>query len=301
MNLVVGASGTAGSRVVRRLLERGARVRAVSRDPARLAPLERAGSEVVRGDLLDDHWMDDALVGVRRVVLAAQGVVPPSRRNNPERCDEAGTRRMIDAAKRAGVERVVYVSAALAGPASPVLFGRLKHRVEQQLAGSGLSHAIVRPTTFIETHALRLMGEPLRDQGRAIFLGDGTGRTNWVSAEDVADFVVGALLEPASPADFAVIGGPDTLSRLEVLAILEDAMGRRAKRIHVPLAVLRVARAVLAPLHPGARYLLDFVVADAAGRVPPELSAPPLDWTGPTTLESIVRRWAAEPVAAAPS
>jgi uncharacterized protein YbjT (DUF2867 family) len=292
MNLVIGASGTLGGRVARRLLELGEPVRAVSRDPSRLGALASSGAEVIAGDLLREDWLPGALAGVRRVVLAAQGFFPPSRQNNPERADEAGNRRVIDAAAGSGVERVVFVSMAAAGPGSPALFGRLKHRVEAHLASSGLSHAIVRPTTFMESHALILMGEPLRAGKKVTLLGDGTTRTNWIAADDVADYVVRALLDGDAVSGPAVIGGPDTLNRLEVLAILERVLGREAKRSHVPLAVLRGARVLVGSWHPGVRYLLDFAITDAEGGASPEWSSPRLDWTAPTQVEDVIRRWA---------
>lgn len=291
MHLIIGASGTAGSRVSRRLLERGERVRAVSRTPSKLAEFERLGAEVVRGDLREGEWMNAALQGVRYLVLTSQGFFPPSRSNNPERADEEGNRRIIDAAKRAGIEHVVFVSVSMAGPDSPVLFGRLKYRVEQYLQASGLPHTIVRPTTFIETHALRLLGEPLRNRGKVSLLGGGTTPTNWISAEDLADYIVRARDEPALRNATVTVGGPDVLDRVEVLEILERALGKKAKRSNVPVAALRAVRFLAGPFHPGIRYLLDFAITDATMRDSPEWSSPRLDWTAPTTVKDAVEGW----------
>lgn len=289
MNLVIGASGKAGSRVATRLLERGEPVRAVSRDPSGLAQLERLGAEVVRGDLLDGEWMDGALRDIRRLVLASQGLVPPTRSNSPPRADDEGNRRIIDAAARAGVERVVFVSTALAAPDSPALFGRLKHRVEVHLAGSGLAHTIVRATTFIETHALTLLAEPLLSRGKVTFMGRGRTQMNWVSADDLARYIVGPALDPAGGSRTVVVGGPDVMSRLQALEIVERALGRRARRSHIPIALLRGARVTAGPLHTGLRYLLDAAVVEDAGGA--AHWAPRLDWTGRTTVGVAVRRW----------
>ena len=109
MHLIVGASGQAGSSVVRRLLDRGEHVRAVSRDPARLEAVRVPGAETVRGDLLEEGWMDLALAWIEVLVIASHGLYPPSLRNHPGRSDRRGIPRLLDAAGRAGVRHVVLV------------------------------------------------------------------------------------------------------------------------------------------------------------------------------------------------
>jgi uncharacterized protein YbjT (DUF2867 family) len=294
MYLVVGASGTVGRRVARRLLERGDPVRAVSRHPSRLTDLASLGAEAVPGDLRDGGWMDDALRGVRALVLSTHGLVPPSRDNHPGITDEAGNRRIIDAAKRAGVEHVVFVSAT-SGAGSPVLFGQVKYRVEEYLRGSGLDYTILRPTVFGETHAVLLLAQPLRERGKVQIFGPGTTRVNWISADDVADYVVRALDDPSLRNAVRVIGGPDRMSRLEALALVERIVGRPAKRAHVPLPAMRLVRGLVGPFHPGMRFLLDMAIAETDAPEDACWAPSELDWTGPTPLEEVVRRWAAEP------
>lgn len=291
MNLIIGASGTVGNRVARRLLSRGAPVRAVSRTPSSLDDLKRLGAVTLQGDLREAGWMPAALDGVRSLVLTSHGLVPPTRDNHPGITDDAGNRRMIDAAKRAGVEHIVFVSAT-SGADSMVLFGQIKHRIEEHLRNSGIAHTIIRPTVYSETHAVRLIAEPLRDKGSVLFFGPGTTSLNWISAEDVADHVVRALDDTALRNRTEVIAGPDNLSRVEVLAIVERILGRTARRRHVPLAVVRAMKGFMGPLHPGMRYLLDMTIAEST--MPDEASWAPrdVDWTGPTTIVQVVERWA---------
>jgi uncharacterized protein YbjT (DUF2867 family) len=291
MHLIVGASGTAGSRIARRLLDRGDPVRAVSRDPARLEGLGRLGAEAVRGDLRDAGWMDGALRGVRSLVLSSHGLVPPTRDNHPGIADDLGNRRIIEAASRAGVERVVYISAALADEASS-LFGRAKHRAEEHLKASGLAYTIVRPTTFIETHALILLAEPLRDKGKVQFFGPGTTPLNWISADDVADYAVRALDDPELRDATRTIGGPDTLSRVQALEVVERVLGRTGQRSHLPLPVMRAVRLVVGSFHPGMRYLLDMALKEASEPGASGWAPRELDWVGPTRLREVVERWA---------
>lgn len=293
MVLIVGASGALGSRVTRRALETGLRVRAVSRDPERLRAAAERGAEIVRGDLLETDWFDAALDGVEHVIIASHGLVPPSRRNTPEAVDGVGARRLIDAAGRAGVRHLVYVSAA--GAASEATaFGRVKRATERHLEASGVPWTVLRPSVFPENHALVLMGDALRAGKPVPFFGSGEERFNWVSADDVAVDALRCLEDPTTVGTVRELRGPDHMSRREALAIVEDALGVRAKRQHLPVGVVRVLRAVTRSLHPGLHALMDMALneIDRGGDPPDE--AQRATWVGPTRVQEVVRAWARE-------
>jgi uncharacterized protein YbjT (DUF2867 family) len=295
MHLILGASGQLGSRVARRLLSEGEPVRAVSREPARLTDLVERGAEAVPGDLLESAWIPSSLAGVRTLLLASHGLVPPSRRNHPEAVDGAGTRRMVDAAVEAGVERVVFISSAGA-EAPDGTFVRLKAETEAHLrrksTENGLRHTIFRPTVFMENHALLLMGEPLRDTGTVSFFGRGETPLNWISTEDLADRVVEALRDPGAPDTVVEAGGPQVLTRRQALQILEEALGRKAKRRHLPLGVVRAVKGVAGPFHPGLRCLLELVVAEEAHPDRQPVAPERFHWIGSTPLQEVAERWA---------
>jgi uncharacterized protein YbjT (DUF2867 family) len=74
MILVVGASGVLGREVTRHLLGAGHRVRATSRDPAKLTDLQSLGAEVMPADLIDRASLDRACGGVEAVLAAAHSI-----------------------------------------------------------------------------------------------------------------------------------------------------------------------------------------------------------------------------------
>ena len=352
MHLVVGASGALGQRVTHRLLEAGEAVRVASRSPERLEGRLEVGREgrlpgrlpgrlegplkgpftnavPVTGDLRDPATFPGMLEGARTVIVAAHGLVPPSISNHPGVVDGRGVRALVDAARQAGVERFVFTSVAGADRGTTA-FARVKHATERHLAASGLRHTILRPTLFMESHALVLMGEPLRSSGTVNFLGRGETRVNWIAADDVAAEAVAAVLDPAAPSVTLELGGPDDMTRREALVLLEQALGREARRKHVPLPVVKLMRGVLGVVHPGMRYLLDMVLAEEKAReakgaqdaqdaqgaqgaqgapnaqsaagaqdhsggrdAPPEPGARRFDRVGPTTLTAVIAAWAA--------
>ncbi|BEV10587.1 NAD-dependent epimerase/dehydratase family protein [Asticcacaulis sp. DW145] len=110
--LVTGGSGFVGKHLIHRLLSVGWRVRALGRSPEALAGVRNLGAEPIAGDLLDRTSLTTAMDGVEVVFHVAAhfklwGPMSEFRRINVD-----GTRNVIEEAERAGVRRVVYVSAA---------------------------------------------------------------------------------------------------------------------------------------------------------------------------------------------
>src|SRR3990172_11239375 len=110
--LVAGANGHLGNNICRLLRARGEPVRAMIRPSAAPAPLAGLDLEIVRGDIMDAASTDRALQGCGRVYHTAAGFLMWSR--DPERDiirpSVDGTRHVMEAAARTGVEKVVYTS-----------------------------------------------------------------------------------------------------------------------------------------------------------------------------------------------
>jgi UDP-glucose 4-epimerase len=110
--LVTGATGKVGSRVALRLAQRGDRVRAFVRDPARAAGLREAGVELAQGDLLEVDSLAAALQGVDVVVHCAaffRGATP----EQAHAVNDLGTQHLARAARAASVKRFVFTSTGL--------------------------------------------------------------------------------------------------------------------------------------------------------------------------------------------
>jgi uncharacterized protein YbjT (DUF2867 family) len=139
VDLVTGAFSFTGRYVAARLLESGREVRTLTRRPqsespfgdrVRAFPLDFADPGPLRGadTLYNTYWIRFPDAGTTFDDAVANTVA------------------LYDAARAAGVRRVVQLSVAHASPDSPYAYFRGKAAVEAALASSGLSHAIVRPT-----------------------------------------------------------------------------------------------------------------------------------------------------------
>ena len=149
--LVAGASGALGSEIVRLLLARGDRVRALGRDASRLARLRAAGVETVVADAADAAALRPAVDGVDAVIssLGASTLPSPSLGwRGFGAVDLKKNRNLVDAAKAAGAKKMVYVSVFHDPDMRRGAYVDAHERVVDHLRGSGLAWSEVRPTGF---------------------------------------------------------------------------------------------------------------------------------------------------------
>ncbi len=224
--LVVGATGTLGGMISRRLLDQRRAVRILARGGSAYQPLEDAGAEVAKGDLKQRSSLDEACKGVSTVVTTANSALrgPP---DTVESVDLAGNRNLIDAARGAGVRQFVFVSALGADPQSPVPFMQAKARTEAYLKESGIPYTIVSPNLYMEVWIGMVVSAALQ-AGRAVTLvGEGRRRHSFISMQDVAKFVTASIDNPAAMNRQLVLGGPQAVSWREILATFERVRGAR--------------------------------------------------------------------------
>ncbi len=207
-SLVTGGSGYFGSLLVERLVARGDTVRVLDISDASDRP---AGVQFVLGDIRDSVAVTDAVAGcdvvyhnVAQVPLAKDPVL--LRTVNVD-----GTRVLLDAAKQAGVGKVVHTSSsAVFGvpDSNPVLpttvpkpqeaYGQAKLAAEWaclDACRAGLDVSIVRPRTILGHGRLGIFGilfNWIADGADPIVLGSGGNRYQFVHAEDLADACIAA-------------------------------------------------------------------------------------------------------------
>jgi uncharacterized protein YbjT (DUF2867 family) len=145
--LVCGATGKQGGAVARSLLDRGYRVRALTRDPHKpeAQALADQGAEVVQGDMEDRSSMDQVLVEGIYGVFSVQNFWE----TGYDREVRQG-KTVADAAKAAGVEHFVYSSVGSAHRQTGIPHFESKWEVEEHVRQIGLPYTILRPTYFMQ-------------------------------------------------------------------------------------------------------------------------------------------------------
>lgn len=256
MILIVGATGVLGREVTRKLVAAGQPVRAATRTPQSARDLAQLGVDVMMADLTDANSLARACDGAHAVLASAHALMGTGRYAS-RAVDDAGHRALIDAAWSAGVARFVYVSARGATPDHPVDFFRTKAAIEAYLRDSGRDYTILRPSPIMEWHVHRLLGKSIMETGKTVVFGAGRTPTNFIAAADLAQYAIAALTEPSLVRRTLELGGPDNVTKRDVIAKYEHHANRSANVTYVPLALMRAMSPLLRPFNPGLSRLMD--------------------------------------------
>jgi uncharacterized protein YbjT (DUF2867 family) len=226
--LVVGSTGQQGGATARSLLKRGFAVRALTRDPEKSEARELAGrgAELARGDLDDRSSVEGALEGVHGVFS-----VQNFWETGYEREIEQG-KRLVDAAKDAGVEHFVYSSVGSAHRETGITHFDSKAEVEDYLRRSGMPYTILRPVFFMQNWEMfgrdQILGgtfaQPL-DPDRPLQMLD---------AEDIGVFAAMAFENPEGWIGREVDLAGDEMTMPEVAATFSRVIGREVGYYQVP-------------------------------------------------------------------
>jgi len=228
---VVGASGTLGSKIVGALLEQGAQVRAMVRATSNRTELESLGvTEFVVADLMDPASLQRALTAEPRaeaVVASAVGFSAHTARTKGDnsRTDTEGYRNLVDAAKDAGVPRVVLISILECDKASGVPLFHQKFVTEQYLAEKRQPYLALRAGAFLDRARDRVAPKVRKgvfpDMAPGVAMG-------MIYSPDLARYAAQAALDvPASALNQSVDVGWDVLATGPLLAAaFTRALGR---------------------------------------------------------------------------
>lgn len=266
MILVVGASGQLGGTIARQLLANGEAIRAMSREPEKLAELKASGAEVVKGDLRDAETLARACAGADRLVTTAHASGGAGD-NAPERVDGVGNQNLIDAAKAAGVQHTVFISNTLAAADSPVDFYRLKATAEEYLKASGMAYSILRAAPLMDL-MVTLFGDPVAQGQKTLIFGSGANPISFIAIDDVASFAVRALRQPEARNRTITIGGPEAHTTRAIAETVASVTGNPLAVRALPMPLLRAMKVVLRPFNPiFARRIEQMIVLDTSQQV----------------------------------
>lgn len=258
---VTGASGFVGREVLATLAARGLAARAVLRRGVAAAALP---DPVVVGEIGPRTEWAAALAGTRAVIhLAARVHVMDDvgKHDAYHRVNAAGTERLAREAARAGVRRLVFVSSIKVNgeatadapfresdpPAPADAYGASKAAAEAGLrrvaAETGLEVVIVRPPLVYGAGVranFRALMEAVR-RGVPLPLGRVRNRRSLVYVGNLADALVTALEHPAAAGETFLVSDGEAVSTPDLVRAIGRAVGRQARLLPVPVALLRAA------------------------------------------------------------
>jgi len=242
--LVTGGTGFVGSHVCRALIARGWLPRLLARvgSEGRIPEDIRNACRVTLGDVTNRESVDNAVQGTEAVVHLA-GIIRefPDREVTFDRLHLAATRNVVDAAKRWGIPRIVHMSALGAQAGGPTAYFDSKGRAEDYVRQSGLRWTVFRPSVIFgpgDRFLQELVGI-LRRTPLFPVPGDGTYRLQPVFVGDVARGIAEAVEREDTEGRIFEVGGPDRFSYDELIDKVSASQGRRVRKVHVPLPLVR--------------------------------------------------------------
>jgi NADH dehydrogenase len=199
---------------------------------------------VTPGDVTNREAVEYAAQGTMAIVHLV-GIIRefPEREITFERLHVAATRNVVDAARRWEISRYVHMSALGARPGGSTAYFDTKGRAEEVVRRSGLSWTIFRPSVIFGPgdRFLNLLAGILEKAPMVPVPGDGTYRLQPVFIGDVAKGFADAVMRPDLEGKTFETGGPERLSYNELVDRVAASVGRRARKVHVPLPLLRPA------------------------------------------------------------
>lgn len=269
--LVTGATGFTGGHLARTLAARGYQVRALVRDRQTAIDLERAGIELVEGDLRDRAALDRAVAGIDRVYHIAAMYRQAGLPADAYRAVNAlAVRDVVEAAARAGVMRVVHCSTVgvhgdvehpPANEDAPLRPGDVYQETKlegerlarEAAARRGIEVVIVRPTGIYGPGDRRLL-KMFRGVARRRFpiLGSGNIYYHLTYIDDLVEGFRLCAEHPAAAGRTYILAGGEVTTLNELVGMVAEIAGVPRPALHLPVWPFWIAgaacEAICAPL-----------------------------------------------------
>jgi NADH dehydrogenase len=243
--LVTGGTGFVGPSIVRKLVEDGHTVRVL--EHTRGAGAELPNQDAVQGSMTDAASLRRAVEG-QDVVVHLVAILT----GKPEEFRsvmEQGSRDLLDAARDAGVERFVLMSALGTTEKTKDLvpYYGAKWQMEQDVKASGLEHVIFRPSFVFgpEGGALGQFKRIAKLAPVTPIVGPGTQRIQPIWIDDLAAYFAASVEKREAANRTFELGGPDNVTWNEFWSRLKHAQGSRRPSIHLPFGLMRAQATVL--------------------------------------------------------
>ena len=275
MELVAGATGYIGERLIERLASEDRPVRALARDPSRVTPL--SGVEPIGADLASGGELGEALEGVATAYYLVHSMEAADDDDDFAERDRRMARRFGEAARKAGVERIVYLGGmAPDGRVSKHLGSRLE--VEQILLDAVPESTALRASLVIGagSSSFRVLVRLVERLPVLPMPGWGANRTQPIDERDVIEYLARTPSVPAAAGRALDVVGPDILSYAEMMKRIAELMGVGRTSLAIGLSLTPTASAVVAAVAGQpvelVRPLMESLESDILPRDPDEAS-----------------------------
>ena len=243
---VVGGTGFVGRNIVERLAREGASVKVLARNPERAKSLKPMGwpgqIAIVAGDALDKGVLKGLFAGCDAVVNTV-GILSERGRQRFDGLHAELPARVGKRAGKAGVRRLVHISAIGASPKSNIRYAASKGRGERGLRAAFPDATILRPSLIFgagDGFYNRFAAMAALSPGLPL-VGGGRNTVQPVYVGDVADAVTACLVRDDTIGKTFELGGPEVFTFREVMAYILAQVQRRRVLVPVPHFLMMLA------------------------------------------------------------
>ena len=260
MIIVTGATGQLGRAITENLLELvpAGQIGVSVRDPEKARDLEERGVRVRRGDFDDAASLNHAFEGASQVLIVSSNT----------RGDSAVSQHpaAIDAARKAGAERVLYTSHMGSNPSSPFPPMRNHAGTEEALRESGVAFTSLRNGFYASPTPMMMLGNAI-ETGELVAPEDGP--VAWTTRGDLAEAAAIILAREGIDGPTPALTASETVDASGIAAIASEITGRQIRRVVVPDDEYRNGLLANGTPEPGADMLLGLFAASRQGDFSP--------------------------------
>lgn len=243
MILVAGAAGFVGRNLIKELTAQKLKVRCLVRDPAKASKVLGPSIELSAGNILEPSTIIDAITPEVTAVVNLVGILMETRKASFGQVHVEGVSNIVSACQRKGVKRLIHISALGTRDNARSRYHRTKREAELLIVRSGLEYTVFRPSIMFGAEDLftnRLAGA-IRLSPVVAVPGSGRNLMQCVFVKDVARALALSLTLPETRGKIYEIAGPERLSFDLVIDNIAHALGKKVKKVHVPMSMMKAA------------------------------------------------------------
>ncbi|MBN2174109.1 MAG: SDR family oxidoreductase [Bacteroidales bacterium] len=216
--LIIGATGTIGSSLVRYLHERKADFTAMVRSVEQAKALNKRGMKTVLGDLEDIQSLQKALEGMDKVFLLSK-TSPDSPRLQSN---------MVKAASDTDIKHIVKIAARGSAIDADFNIGRWHGITEEEIRNTGMDYTFLHAHTFLQN--LFFDAQTIQEEN-AIYSSQGEGKIPMVDTRDIAAVAAKVLTESGHSGKTYLLTGPEAVSYHDIASALTELLGRKIEYV----------------------------------------------------------------------
>ncbi len=220
MILVIGGTGKVGGELLKQLAQAGVKTRVLVRSAQKAETVHKLGLETVEGDVTRISTIEAAVKGIEGLFLLT----------TPSPIQASLEMAVIDTAKKAGVKKIVLLSALGADLQSAITLAQQHAKSEEYLKASGVAYTILRPHTFMQN----MLGNAETIKKGAIYSNFKDGKIAMVDTRDIAAVALAALTQNGHEGKTYAITGGEAFSYHQLAEKLSTLTGKKVNYVDIP-------------------------------------------------------------------